>query len=63
MVCHIVIDRRVDGPRSQTVGNGEEEQHPVAAADREAQQAEDGHKDGNNDDPLRMKSSNHPRAQ
>ena len=62
MVCHIVIDRRVDGPGPQTVGKGKKEQHPVAAANREAQQTEDGHQDGDNDDPLRMESSDQPRT-
>ena len=35
---HIVVERRVDGARAQPIGDGERDQHPEAAGNREAEQ-------------------------
>ena len=63
MVRHVVVDRGVDGAGAQPVGDGEQEQHPVALADREAQETQHRQGDGDDHDPLGMEAADHSRAE
>ena len=63
MVRDIMIDRRVDGAGAESVGDSEQKQHPVAAAEGESQKAQYRQAYGHDHDPLGVDFPDQARAE
>ena len=63
MVRHIMVYGCINRARAETIWHGKQEQHPVLAGDRKAEQAEYSKSDRRNHDPFCMKSPNHSGAE